>query len=465
MSALDLTLGCIYIGVILNVWLYGFTCVQVYIYFTRYKNDRAFMRHFVAFLFAADTINTGLDIVFLYKYLVTNYGNLSYATLANNEFATDPLCVSVIGFATQMFFAWRVWRLIPGRWNWLPPVVIFLLGLLSFLGALGTTIGVVIVRKFAEFQKFESTVIIWLACTAAADVVVTISLITTLRRAKTGFTKTDDIITRLIRNTLQTGLLTSSFAVIDLILFLASTSTLHLIFNLPLSKLYVNSLLSTLNARNEIFTTRPQFVNTASNSGNVASNVKHSELSISFNTASSQTITHKDSCLTTSTNATASPELEVMRIDMREENEKVVTPVQAKGGRLPSRDGSLHRFQTFLQPWSSHNNGQQHGHQGDDTNILNGNASRCSPDVQMVTVHERYESALPNSDAPYASKINTIYSANPSLSDFGHASSYVEHPSSATSPISPTFSKPYEAAASPPKATAADAIFFPRKEP
>lgn len=44
-------------------------------------------------------------------------------------------------------------------------------------------------------------------------------------------------------------MLTASFAIIDLILFLASTTTLHLIFNLPLSKLYVNSLLATLNAR------------------------------------------------------------------------------------------------------------------------------------------------------------------------------------------------------------------------
>lgn len=75
------------------------------------------------------------------------------------------------------------------------------------------------------------------------------ALVYTLRKSRTGFAGTDDIVSRLVRSTIQTGMLTSMFAFIDLILFLASTSTLHLVFNLPLAKLYVNTLLSTLNAR------------------------------------------------------------------------------------------------------------------------------------------------------------------------------------------------------------------------
>lgn len=175
------------------------------------------MRVFVAFLFCADTLNSVLDTVFLYKYLVTNFGNLAYAEISNNEFATDPLCVQIVGFATQLFFAWRIWKLVPGKFNWVPALIICVLGFLSFLGALGTTIGVVIVRHYTQFQKFEVTVALWLSCTAAADIMVTVSLITTLHRSRTGFTHTDDLLTKLIRATLQTGLLTTSFAVTDLI--------------------------------------------------------------------------------------------------------------------------------------------------------------------------------------------------------------------------------------------------------
>lgn len=68
--------------------------------------------------------------------------------------------------------------------------------------------------------------------------------------------------------TVQTGMITAICAVIDLIAFLASVSLvlfrveallayspmlqpsgLHLVFNLPLSKLYANSLMSSLNSR------------------------------------------------------------------------------------------------------------------------------------------------------------------------------------------------------------------------
>ncbi|UZJ53242.1 hypothetical protein CBS101457_002562 [Exobasidium rhododendri] len=249
MGANDLTIGCIFIGVVLNVWLYGFSCVQAYIYYSRFKEDKPSMRAFVALLFTADSINTVLDIVFLYKYVVSNFGDAVYNSRANNEFATDPILVSMIGFLTQLFFAWRVWKLTNSRFSWLAPLTIVVVGFLSFISAIGSTVGVVIVREFAQFQKFQSAVIIWLAGAAIADAIITISLIVTLHKARTGFSQTDDIISKLIRGTLQTGLLTASFAIIDLILFLASPTTLHLVFNLPLAKLYVNSLLSTLNAR------------------------------------------------------------------------------------------------------------------------------------------------------------------------------------------------------------------------
>lgn len=161
-------------------------------------------------------------------------------------FASDPVLTSIIALACQTFFAWRVYRLMH---SWIVPGVILLFSVVSFLSAIGTTIGVEIVQSFALFQKFQVVVILWLACAAIADIIITTSLVWTLQKSRTGFSATDDVITRLIRGTIQTGMATTIFAVTDLILFCASTTTLHLVFNLPLAKLYVNSLLSTLNAR------------------------------------------------------------------------------------------------------------------------------------------------------------------------------------------------------------------------
>lgn len=248
-SALDLSIGCILVGVMLNVWLYGFSCLQFYLYYANFRSDRSILKLFVGFLFVADTLNAIFDLHFIYDYLITHFGDLHYASASNWSFTTDPVMTSIIAFSCQLFFAWRVYRLTK---SWVWPAIIAVLSAASLLGAIGTTIGVSIVLHFAEFQKFQSVVIVWLLCAALADIVITFSLIRTLSKSRTGFQATDDLITKLIRTTIQTGALTTVFAIIDLILFLASPTTLHLVFNLPLAKLYVNSLLSTLNARTAI---------------------------------------------------------------------------------------------------------------------------------------------------------------------------------------------------------------------
>ncbi|KAJ7270637.1 hypothetical protein B0H12DRAFT_970855, partial [Mycena haematopus] len=72
------------------------------------------------------------------------------------------------------------------------------------------------------------------------------------RKHRTGCNATDTKVDRIIRLTIQTGMITSICSVIDLGLFLGDVSGLfvvHLLFNLPLAKLYSNSLMSSLNAR------------------------------------------------------------------------------------------------------------------------------------------------------------------------------------------------------------------------
>ncbi|KZP33396.1 hypothetical protein FIBSPDRAFT_1035981 [Athelia psychrophila] len=69
-------------------------------------------------------------------------------------------------------------------------------------------------------------------------------------KSKTGFSSTsNDIVNKIIRLTVQTGAITAIWAAIDLIVYLTDNTGTHLIFNVPLSKLYSNSLMSSLNTR------------------------------------------------------------------------------------------------------------------------------------------------------------------------------------------------------------------------
>ncbi|KIM66841.1 hypothetical protein SCLCIDRAFT_21616 [Scleroderma citrinum Foug A] len=248
MNPAQIAHGPFLVGVAINIFLYGIMVTQMYLYYSSYKSDHFWMKFFVGFLFLADTINTLFDFVYIYQALVNHFGDSLWLTTANwgKLFATDPVMTGLIGGSVQLFFAWRIYVLTK---NPLVVSAVVLLSVAGFLGSVGTTIGVRMVPAFVQFQKFEVIVIIWLACAACADIIITTALVLHLRSQKSGFSATDDVIDRVIRLTMQTGLVTSLCAAVDLVIYLTITSGLHLLFNVPLAKLYTNSLMSSLNAR------------------------------------------------------------------------------------------------------------------------------------------------------------------------------------------------------------------------
>lgn len=85
---------------------------------------------------------------------------------------------------------------------------------------------------------------------AVVDVLIAASLCTLLQRSRTGFKKSDSMISKLMLFTVNTGLLTSIFAVLSLATFLAYPNTLiYVTFFFCLGRLYSNSLLASLNCR------------------------------------------------------------------------------------------------------------------------------------------------------------------------------------------------------------------------
>ncbi|CAE6532937.1 unnamed protein product [Rhizoctonia solani] len=152
----------------------------------------------------------------------------------------------MISSTTQCFFAWRVAKLTGHAWmGW----GIAFLAFIQFVAGLATTIGTFIVRDFARFRELRAPVIIWLLLSAVTDITITCILSWYLHTHRTGYSKTDDIITRLVRITVQTGLITTVWATSDLLVYLCWPNNMHVFFQLPLCKLYTNSLMSTLNSR------------------------------------------------------------------------------------------------------------------------------------------------------------------------------------------------------------------------
>ncbi|TFK47586.1 hypothetical protein OE88DRAFT_1738500 [Heliocybe sulcata] len=231
------------IGLFFNVLLYGIMITQTFLYFNSFPNDRKWMKCYVAILFLADTVNSFFDCVWMYQSVIIHFGDAEFLSSANWIFAADPALTGIIAALVQMFFAWRIHILTGNRW------LVGLVVVAAFVGGVGTAVAIKFVPKFVEFQKFEPIVIVWLVSNAVCDVIITGVLTWHLRRHRTGFPATDDIVNKIIRLTVQTGMLTCIVALFDIAFFAADSSGLHLGFNFPLSKLYTNSLMSTLNSR------------------------------------------------------------------------------------------------------------------------------------------------------------------------------------------------------------------------
>ncbi|KAI5835146.1 hypothetical protein K523DRAFT_228788 [Schizophyllum commune Tattone D] len=204
-----------------------------YLYWNGYKRkDSLVIRLFVIFLFVADTAHTAFTMSYMYICLVNHYGNPLYLANANWVFSADPALTGIIGGSVQIFFSWRV-KILTG--HSLLAGTIATSSCASLLCGIATAIACGFVPAFAQFQKFKVVVIIWLAASSLSDILITGSLVNHLRSHRTGFRTTDTHVDRIIRLTVQTGLITSLWA--------------HLMLNFALSKLYTNSLMSSLNSR------------------------------------------------------------------------------------------------------------------------------------------------------------------------------------------------------------------------
>lgn len=244
----ELLYGPMLVGVFFNMILYGVLVGQVLTYYQSAKSDPVWMRVFITCLFFVETANTALDMSMMYQPLILEYGQKPVFFPA--VFMTEPLCVVLVSMPIQLFFAWRIYQLTKSPWI---PAVIAIFAVASFAGGLWTTTRIQVLRLFAEKPMLHVPALLWFLASCVADVLITVSLVLTLSKKKTGFAGTDSVVDKIIRMTIQTGMVTALFSILDVVTFMALPHiAVNFVWDLALSKLYSNCLLSTLNARQKL---------------------------------------------------------------------------------------------------------------------------------------------------------------------------------------------------------------------
>ncbi|KAF8578278.1 hypothetical protein K439DRAFT_1639010 [Ramaria rubella] len=242
------TLGAALIGQSFTSILYGVTSLQCFIYFNHYPRDNKILKALVSGIWFLDTLHCAVVLHILYNYLVTNYDNPPALNLVVWSLAAEVGITSFAAIMVQSFFIWRVWILSTKNWMVMTPITV--LACIAFSTGLACMIIAFRSETIASLSKMKSVVGIKHGSVAATDIGIACAQCWYLHTSRTGLKRTDSLINVLMIYTINRGILNSIAAVADLACFLAMPNNfIWLAFNFTMSKLYTNSLLATLNAR------------------------------------------------------------------------------------------------------------------------------------------------------------------------------------------------------------------------
>ncbi|EJF59164.1 hypothetical protein DICSQDRAFT_138746 [Dichomitus squalens LYAD-421 SS1] len=249
---LDSTFGAVLIGTSLGLTLYGMVVHQCYRYFGTYRNDSSWIKVLVSAILVFETFHVVSSMHICYHYLVTKYSNGE--ALLSGVWSIDLLSAisGIIIISAQSFFAARVFLLGGRRYRVLVTIAMILLaGELGFFFA--ATVKAFTFPSFSDFQRYTWLVSAGAALACAADALLTGVLVNLLRSKHTGVERLDQIMDRLIKYTINTGLLTSVVNLLSLVFsVLLPSKLIYVAFGIVATKLYANSLLAALNARSSL---------------------------------------------------------------------------------------------------------------------------------------------------------------------------------------------------------------------
>ncbi|KAF5340111.1 hypothetical protein D9758_013159 [Tetrapyrgos nigripes] len=281
------------LGVMIASCFLGISILQAIYYFLHYgSSDKWYIRALVVVVVCLDCLHQAFITHTVYEYLVTNHNNPNFLNECVWSLLAEVLVNGIIGFIVQCFLGLRVYRLFRNLYRVsvskrnvvisgliaglilaefgeyiriYPPyldssesdhsplsavvVVVVVTGCVTTFAIIGLDR----IRTFQDLTHLKKLSVTVNSLTAAGDILIAGSLSFLLWVQKTGFKGSNAMINTLITFSINTGLFTTMFAVASLISILVAPNTfIYILFFFNMGRLYVNSLLATLNGRNLI---------------------------------------------------------------------------------------------------------------------------------------------------------------------------------------------------------------------
>ncbi|EMD36378.1 hypothetical protein CERSUDRAFT_115360 [Gelatoporia subvermispora B] len=232
--------------------LYGITVVQTYGYYRQSTRDAMYMKILIFMLWILNTLHEVLLIETIYDYLIGDYGNPLAITHITGSYWAALSMSAIIEFVVKGLFCLRLFKL--GK-NWR------LVALIAFLALsrLGELVALIVIEgtqpSYATGTILDDIFYWTVAVGVAGDILLATAQAMILWKWQTGFKRTNSVLWTLMIYTINTCALTSIVDIAELIVFALFRNTESLIYVAvyhQLPGMYINALLATLNAREEL---------------------------------------------------------------------------------------------------------------------------------------------------------------------------------------------------------------------
>jgi len=209
-----------------------------------------------------DAAHTCLICSSAWKYLIANYGNVSYKGHVPNTVALSIGVTAFVTFIAHLFYVRRLLRISNNNWYIVGPLLLLVIGRVA--SGLITTVELSRTPNFPEFMaRWKPVFTLGLSLSSVADVIITFGMCFYLHESRHGLGTMDKVVGSIIVYTINNGALTCVSTIVSMICFLTMPQNLiFMALHFAISKLYANSLLATLNTRRSLRGRTVQFKET-----------------------------------------------------------------------------------------------------------------------------------------------------------------------------------------------------------
>ncbi|OSD06462.1 hypothetical protein PYCCODRAFT_1474604 [Trametes coccinea BRFM310] len=243
----DVTIGVTLVGLAVTASLFGVSTAQALWYYKTYPRDRRFIKLLVGAIWGFDALHLLLYIATMWTYLVQKQVQALGPTTLPWESSAQLLCNACAIVTIQLFYTYRIWTLSKSQ-TLAAMLAIVVLG--DFALALTLFVKTILTDDVQDFIGLTNFDVALSSVTAIADVLLSGTLVILLALSRTGSAGANRLINKLVLYTINTGLLTSVFAIFALVaVIVLPTTAIYVMFYYIGTRLYSVSLLATLNAR------------------------------------------------------------------------------------------------------------------------------------------------------------------------------------------------------------------------